>query len=234
MFSSLFGSVTSEEKTKAIEELITHSSPNYGFFLMVALSVSMAAFGAVLDDSVILIGSMLIAPVLYPILSLALGLVLAENPLIIRSSYTIFKSFLYAIVAGFIIGTLFGIRGDFVPEAIQIIAFEKPSLAYTVVAAISGIAASFAVVKPSLSETLPGVAISVSLVPPLAVVGIGFSLFDLGIIINSFLLFLVNVCGVVFSAMIVFSLFQLSRKRTVAEEVIKEEDKKIEEEKTAR
>lgn len=56
------------------------------------LSVSMAAFGVLLDSTIILMGSMLIASVLYPTLSLALGIVLADDKLMLRAFYTILKS----------------------------------------------------------------------------------------------------------------------------------------------
>jgi len=58
----------------------------------VILSVSMAAFGVLLDSTIILMGSMLIASVLYPTLSLALGIVLADDKLMLRAFYTILKS----------------------------------------------------------------------------------------------------------------------------------------------
>lgn len=228
MLTSIFKSVTNEEKVDAVAYLVEKSSPRNDFFLMVALSVSMASFGVILDSTIILIGSMLIAPVLYPILTLSLGLISADHKLISRSFYTILKSFAYAVVAGFVIGAFFGFKADLNKTIISIITAENSSFAYMVVAAISGLAASFATVKKSLNETLPGVAISVSIVPPLAVVGLGLSRFDWDIITRSFLLFLVNVAGVVFSAMIVFSLFKLSMKKTVVKEAVEEEDKKIE------
>jgi uncharacterized membrane protein len=52
----------------------------------------MAAFGVLLDSTIILMGSMLIASVLYPTLSLALGIVLADDKLMLRAFYTILKS----------------------------------------------------------------------------------------------------------------------------------------------
>jgi len=103
---------------------------------------------------------------------------------------------------------------------------------YAIVAAIAGFAAAFAMTKPHLNETLPGVAISVALVPPLASAGVALSVFEWGVFSNALMLFVVNVIGILFSAMIVFALLRFSVKKTVAVEIIKEEEKIIEEERS--
>ncbi|MBU2330360.1 DUF389 domain-containing protein, partial [Patescibacteria group bacterium] len=79
--------------------------------------------------------------------------------------------------------------------------------------------------------TLPGVAISVALVPPLASAGVALSVFEWGVFSNALMLFIVNVIGILFSAMIVFALLRFSVKRAVAVEVVKEEERVIEQEK---
>ena len=83
----------------------------------------------------------------------------------------------------------------------------------------AGAAAAFANTRRSIANALPGVAISVALVPPLSVLGIGLSLGKLGteiafslgvdsnIVRGSFLLFITNLAGIVFSGSLVF-LFQ--------------------------
>ena len=80
----------------------------------------------------------------------------------------------------------------------------REMLGASVVAAIAGFAAAFAMTKSTLNEMLPGVAIAVALVPPLAVAGIGLAHFDWTIFANAFLLFLTNVIGIVLFAVVVF------------------------------
>jgi len=230
MFQGLFHNITEVEKNSAIEGIIQHATPRKDFFLMLILSVSMATFGILLNSTVILIGSMLIAPLLYPILSLALGIIVADNKLIGRSVYTIIKSVFFSLIAGLVIGFLFSAHdGSVVALAVAGMPFSPM---YVVVAAISGFAAAFAVTKPHLNETLPGVAISVALVPPLAAAGIALSLFDWALFSASFLLFVVNIIGIVFSSMVVFALLRFSVKKTVTKEAVKEEEKVIKKEET--
>lgn len=236
MFEALFHNVTETEKNEAIEKIIAHAAPRQDFFLMLTLSVSMAVFGVLLGSTVILIGSMLIAPLLFPLLSLSLGIIVSDQKLIAQASYTIAKSLGLALAAGFAIGLVFGgsvgamTDGGVETFALYVTVGGASSLMYAVVAAIAGFAAAFAMTKPHLNESLPGVAIAVALVPPLAFAGIGLSFFDWAVVSNSLLLFLVNVIGIMFSAMIVFSMFRFAVKKKVTQEAVKEEEKIIKEE----
>jgi len=223
MFNALFRNITNTEKNDAVESIIQHATPRLDFFLMLILSAAMAAFGVILNSVVILVGSMLIAPLLFPLFSFALGIVVVDEKLIARSVYTILKSIGFALTASFVIGLLFSVHGETLSPSL--VAYDTMSFAYALVAAISGFAGAFAISKPHLNETLPGVAVSVSLVPPLAVAGVALALFNWTMFSNALLMFFVNVIGVVFSAMIVFSLLQFAKKKTVATDIVKQEEK---------
>jgi uncharacterized hydrophobic protein (TIGR00271 family) len=229
MFEALFHNVTEAEKNEAIENIIQHATPRQDFFLMLTLAVSMAVFAVLLGSTAILIASMLIAPLLFPLLSLSLGIIASDQKLITRSVLTLGKSLGLALAAGTIIGFIFGGSG---PESfpLYIAVGGASSLMYAIVAAIAGFAAAFAMTKPHLNETLPGIAIAVALVPPLAFAGIGISFFDWPIVSNSLQLFFVNVIGIMFSAMIVFSMLNFAVKKKVTQEAVKEEEKIIKKE----
>lgn len=231
MFKGLFNNITETQKNEAIESIIKHATPRKDFFLMLMLSVAMATFGILLDSVVILVGSMLIAPLLYPIISFSLGIIIADEKLIGQSFSTVLKSLALALIVSFGISFLFYSR----QEVGQLTFFSSlintsSSLMYAMVAAIAGFAAAFAICKPHLNESLPGVAISVSLVPPLAATGIALSVLDWEVFSGASMLFVVNIIGIVFSAMIVFALLRFGFKKTVAKEIIKEEEKVIEKE----
>lgn len=230
MFNGVFTNITESEKNASIEGIIKHATPRHDFFVMLILSVSMASLGILLNNITIIVGSMLIAPLLYPILSLSLGIITADTKLISRSFWTILKSVFFAVITGILVGFIFPSH-NFVFTAPFVESIDAPSsLIYIVVAAIAGLAAALAVVKPRLSETLPGVAISVALVPPLSVIGIAISSLNWVVFSNAVLLFLVNVIGIVFSAMIVFALFKFSVKGIVAEKVLEKEEEIIKKE----
>lgn len=230
MLEALFNNLKDQDKDSAIKNIIEHSSPRVDFFLMLSLSIAMAVFGVLLGSSVILIGSMLIAPLLYPVLSLSLGVIVSDPKLIGRSFYTLLKSVGISLLAGLVIGLLFA--GAASEELLPLSSYigGSSSFMYTVVAVVAGFAAAFAIIKPHLNETLPGVAIAVALVPPLATAGVGLSLFDWEMFSSALLLFLVNVIGIMFSSMIVFALFKFSFKRRVTSDAVEEDDEVLKEE----
>ena len=84
----LFNNLTENDKSVAVEHLIKSSTPSQDFFLMIILSVLTATFGLLLNNVAVIIGSMLIAPMLYPFLSLSLGVTMSDAGLISRSFYT--------------------------------------------------------------------------------------------------------------------------------------------------
>ena len=222
----LFNNLTNKDKTHAVERLISASTPSQDFFLMVVLAVATATFGLLLNNVAVIIGSMLIAPILYPILSLSLGISMSNPQLVSRSLYTLLKSTVFSVVIAATTTLLFANQlSGLTPE---ILSRVEATLPYVAIAIIAGLAGSFALVKPQLNETLPGIAISVALIPPLATMGIGIAKLNWVIISGSMLLFLVNAVGIVFAGMLTFSMMNFYVKREKAEKVIKEEDKKVE------
>ncbi len=228
MFLSLFNNLTEAQKNSAVEELISESTPRKDFFLMMILSVLMATCGLLINSAAVIIGSMLIAPLLSPILSLSLGIVMSDHKLITRSFYTILKSTAFSLLAATILAMFFLPQGYGVTD--EILARTSSSIIYVIIAIIAGTAASFAYVKPQLNKTLPGIAIAVALIPPLSVSGIGIAMFDWSIISKSFSLFMINIVGVILASTVVFSLMNLYAKRNLAEAVVKKEDRKMKKE----
>jgi len=223
----LFYTTDSREKTKAIEGLITHSSPRAHFFLMIVLSVVMATLGILMESTIVLIASMLIAPMLYPILSFSMGLVVGDVRLITRSTQTLVKTFVIAVATSAMLSLLF--RSTlFDPDAVAL-QYTNPEFLFLsmVIALVSGFAGAYALIKPELSESLPGIAIAVALVPPLAAVGVALSLLNFEMMRGAFLLFIINVFGIILAAVVVFSLFQMSSKKHVASEAVKTDDKEV-------
>lgn len=226
---SRFQIANEAEKARAVERLVKGSTPDFDFFLFVILAVLMATLGLILNSAAVVIGSMLIAPILYPVLSLALGVVISDYQLFYRSLYTLAKSVALAVALAFL-ATMF--TSD-LQIGSEIESRIVPNLAYFMVAVISGFAVAYSLVQPDLNETFPGIAVSVALLPPLAVAGVGIGVFDSSIVFGALALFAVNVLGILFAALLSFSLMNLSNKKQIAASTLKKEEKRIEEEKRA-
>lgn len=235
----LFKDIKESDKNIAINQLINESSPKPSFFFMVVLSVVMATCGLLINNASVIIGSMLIAPILSPILATALGISIADNKLISNSLKTVGKSALYAIAlsaAATLLLWQFTSGGDgnfaetFNPE---IISRTEPSVVYLFIAIIAGLTSSFARMKTELNDTLPGTAIAIALVPPLATVGIGVATLNLSVISGALSMFALNGVGIVLAALVVFSLMDIRSKKNTAikaAERAEEEQEKIKEE----
>jgi len=107
----------------------------------------------------------------------------------------------------------------------------QPSLAYFLIAVFSGIAVAYALVRPSVSEVLPGIAITVALAPPLAAVGVALSFLRWEMVVGSLGLFFLNLIGIIFAALVVFSVLKFFEVRELIEKKIRAEEREMQEEK---
>ena len=220
-----------EDKLEAVKKLVERATPDFDFFFMITLAVLMSSFGLLLGSETVVIGSMLIAPILYPMLGLSLGVSMSDPVLMRRSFVTILKASGIAVVASAASALVYGTTytGP-LAQTTEILSRATPSLLFLAVAIVSGLAVTYAMVKPKLSETLPGIAISVALLPPLSVIGIGIVWFSAPLTIGALSLFLVNMLGIVAASSVSFSLMNVHGERKVAQTTIQKEERRVERE----
>ena len=89
-----------------------------------------------------------------------------------------------------------------------------PHLIDLLAALATGVVGSVALVRRDISDTLPGVAIAISLVPPLSVVGLTLEAGAYGQSLGAFLLFLTNVAAILATGIIVMALYGVQRLAT--------------------
>lgn len=217
--------ISEGEKSAAVKKLIGASTPHFDFFFLTVLSVLMATFGLLEDSAAVVIGSMLIAPVLFPILSLSLSIVMSDYKLIQRSGMTLVKALVLGVAASLLATLFFGTGYEFTPE---ILARTQPTLISIAIAIVAGFAVAYTMAREELSETLPGIAVAVALIPPLATIGIGLAFLNWSVVAGAAVFLIVNVVGIVFASMLVFSLMNLYVKRGVASRAADAADKAVE------
>lgn len=223
-----FRAIQDKDKASLVRKLMENSTPDFDYFYLIALSALMATVGLLLDSGAILIGSMLIAPLMYPILGVALGLVMSNYSVLGRSMGTLVRSLgiglgLSVIVAFFLADTELYQTSEVMSRA----GTDQLHL-YLVVAIVAGAAVSYVLARPEWSATLPGTAIAVALIPPLAALGVGLAHLDPEIIKGATLILLVNMTGIIGSSMVLFLMMNLSEKQDIAESTIKREEEKLE------
>ena len=218
--------VSQSDRHKFCSNLIDSSAPRADFYFLVILSTLIVALGLLADNVILVIGGMLVTPLLSPILAVALGVVISDYKVIKRSV----RIFLVAFILAFLVAFILGIFSSIQVSEISLIKVMVPSLFTFFVALVAGLAASYTWVKPNLNATLPGVAITVTLIPPLTAVGLAVANRDWLIFNNVLKTLLLNIFGIIVASLIVFSLMDFYKAKKKVVEEVREEEKKIEEE----
>lgn len=141
------------------------------FWVLLGLSAVIATSGVIADSTATVIGAMIVAPLMTPILGTALAVVLADRSNLVRSIALVALGALAVILIALLIGSL-GNSLDQYAGNTQVSGRINPGLIDLLAALATGTVGAFALVRSDISDTLPGVAIAISLVPPLAVVGL--------------------------------------------------------------
>ena len=205
---SLTPSSPDDDARAAVDELIP-VGPELGayvrrFCALIALSSAIASFGLLADSGAVVIGAMLVAPLMTPIMGAAAATVTADNRRLVRALAIIALGTVLAIVVGGLMsaiagGTVVDVRA--LPQEIRSRTF--PGLLDLGIAISAGAAAGYVLPRRSAVSALPGVGIAVALVPPLATVGITAEVGLSTEARNALLLFVTNLAAIVFAAGIV-------------------------------
>ncbi|MBZ0186111.1 MAG: TIGR00341 family protein [Candidatus Obscuribacterales bacterium] len=172
------------------------------FVVLLGTSTIIATLGLFQNSAAVIIGAMIIAPLMRPLMGLAYGSLIANVFLIRRALWTVFVGTIVSVFIAFLFATL--LQGIEVTSEIS--SRIHPNLLDMGVAIFAGCAGAYCQTRKELADTLAGVAISVALVPPLGVVGIGLALGQSKIWLGAGLLYATNLVGIAFAAIIVFLL----------------------------
>jgi uncharacterized hydrophobic protein (TIGR00271 family) len=194
-------------KQEVLSELDLSSSPGFDYFLLVILSCIIATLGLITDSVAVIIGAMLVAPLMSPIIGLSLASVAGEQ--------RIFRKALLALGEGVLLAVVLSAGVSWLAQALpfgallelpkEVFLRTRPTPFDLMIALAGGAAATYALAQPRLSAALPGVAIATALMPPLCVAGIGISLQQSDVYIGALLLFLTNLAAISFASILVFA-----------------------------
>ena len=202
-----FFSYASDERFYDLFTSLREDARINGIYLgLMVLSTMLAAIGLYLNSASVIIGAMLLAPLMAPIVSLSMG--------ILRGDIGLFRKSIAKIIIGVFIALLSSVLITFLfphkPVTDEMQARLNPTLLDLAVAVISGIAAACSKSFKEIIQSLAGVAIAVALVPPLTVAGIGIGRLDFHFFYQAFLLFSTNLFGITVSATFTFRMLGYS------------------------
>lgn len=173
------------------------------YVVMMLLSSSLASLGLIEGATSVVIGAMLVAPLMGPLIGAGLALI-QGNLRLFRKSIGVT---LIGIGIGLAVSMFIGLINPGFEPSLEIEARGTPDLFDLAIAFASGMAAAYASGRPNVAGTLAGVAIAAALVPPLAVVGIAFTNGLPWLAGNAAILLVTNLVAIILGAAIIFRLF---------------------------
>jgi len=160
---------------------------------------------------------MIVAPLMTPILGTTLAVILADRANLVRSVLLVTTGAAAAIAIGYLMGVF--VLGDVVAATnSQVAGRVSPSVVDLVAALATGVVGSVALARPDISDTLPGVAIAISLVPPLTVVGLTAEAGAWDESRGALLLFATNVAAILVTGIVVMAVYRVHRRVPAAAE----------------
>jgi uncharacterized hydrophobic protein (TIGR00271 family) len=199
---ALFPTLDRAEQIDVYREMRRGARADIDFFVLIVLSAVIATFGLLQNSAAVIIGAMLVAPLMTPILAASLGVVEGDVRLLRIALESTLKGITLALVVAVAMVLLIP-YSDLTPE---IMSRTHPTLLDLIVALASGAAGAYAIGRKDVAAALPGVAIAAALVPPLCVVGAGISLSRSEVAGGALLLFITNLVSISLAGAIVFLL----------------------------
>lgn len=151
-------------------------------------SIFIASIGLNLNSPAVIIGAMLIAPLMGPILGVGLAFGTNDAELLGKS----LKYFGVMIIISLVTSTLYFLVTPLVEHQPELLSRTKPTTLDILVAIFGGIAGIVAGSRREKSNVIPGVAIATALMPPLCTSGFGLATGNWPFFFGAFYLFMLN------------------------------------------
>ncbi len=189
------------------------------FFTLLLLATVIATYGVLSNSTATVIGAMIVAPLMGPMVATTSAVVMGSLPRALRAfaltvagivSVIIFSYLLAWIVPDFTI--------SFASNA-EIASRISPGIYALLTALGAGAAGAFITSRSEIADSIGGVAIAISLVPPLCVVGIALRQGRLDAAVGAYLLFMTNFLAILLAGGIVLVIIGLGKLAVSREQV---------------
>ena len=179
------------------------------FFVLLILATIIATAGIMGDSTATVIGAMIVAPLMTPIMATAAALIMGNMNRAFNRLSLVLIGVITVIVLSWLSGLLYTGYLNFNDNS-QIVARISPRLIDLIAALASGAAGAFCLSRDDIADSLPGVAIAISLVPPLCVVGLSLSAGQIEAATGALLLFVTNFLAIILAGGAVLGILGLN------------------------
>ena len=204
---SQFQPLAREPRIELLERITDSAEISRDYIMLMCLSASLASLGLLQGSTAVVIGAMLVAPLMGPLIGAGMA-VTQGNVVLFRTSL---KGVFVGITIGFIVSVLIGLLNPGFEPSMEIEARGDPDLLDLGIAFLSGFVAAYAVANTKLANSIAGVAIAAALIPPLSVVGVALVLGQPIISINAALLLTTNIVAIIIGASAAFRILGLQK-----------------------
>ena len=206
-----------ELRISLVDRLQTSSAFDFDFVALISLSTLIAALGLVRNSGAVVIGAMLVAPLMTPLVAIGFSQVQGNEKLIRSALKSVLLGFTVALGIGCLVGLMLHLFAPAVAITSEMYDRGSPNLLDLIVALASGVAAAYAMGRPNLISALPGVAIAAALVPPIATSGLSLAMGDFRLFGGSLLLFATNIVAIILGTAITFWAVGINNRVTKSE-----------------
>jgi len=190
------------ESRLALADRVQSSSHwDFDFVVLMSLSTLIAAAGLVVDSAAVIIGAMLVAPLMTPIMGVGMALVQGNPPLLRLAFRSVGLGFLTSYLLSVVLGLL---QPGLEVATAEMAARHLPGGLDLFVAFVAGLAGVYSSSRPNLTAALPGVAIAAALVPPIATAGVASSIGNWSLALGATALFVANFVAIVLASALGF------------------------------
>ena len=198
--------LSSRVSVEEIESSISEGMElNINYYLFIMIAAFIAGAGLILNSAAIIIGSMIISPLMGPILGVSYGIISKNYVLVKRGILGQLLSVPLAIGIGVLLASLAFLIFSSPSITNEMMSRNFPTIFDLIVSIGAGLAVGFAITG-KIQSSLVGIAIAVSLMPPAVNIGVTLIYGNLFLSLGSFVLLMSNILAINLMAILIFKL----------------------------
>ena len=209
-FISTLLSIRKDTDYRATIQAIQDDIPFRGATAWVLIcSIFLASIGLNANSTAVVIGAMLIAPLMGPVLGVGVSLAINDLVTLRRSLVNFGVMVLLSVLTAFLFFALFPLR----EESSELLARVSPDIRDVLIAFFGGLALIIARTKKgTIASVIFGVAIATALMPPLCTVGYALAHSNVAYALGALYLFAINAIFIALAAYLVVKLLRFPMK----------------------
>lgn len=211
--------IAPQRQQEVLSQIKEHAKNDLDFYVLLILATIIITLGLIINSGAVVIGGMLIAPLVWPILIVALSIIRGSTRMMQNSIWTLIKATVIIFLVSFIIGVV----SPYTEFGTEILSRTQPTIFELLIALTAGFVGAFIMAYPGLGSAIAGVVVAAALVPPICVTGLSAAQWNLDYFGGSLLLFISNLIATILAATF---MFWLARFRPIQTEEAKEKVKR--------